>query len=334
VSAAALGTFLAAESALGSPSSQTVGVLSLLLAALCAGATEFQLASSRLSGNGGQAASSFWAVAFGIAAVGFLFDSGNSRTITLILAAGVLLWTAACRRWGYPAYAALAVVFAFLLLARLEGGRLLWLAVGAALVFFSAPLLDRADLSPSHRRSFRAVLAVSLFALYAAINLYSLDETLIEIVRFDSVSSRPASAALRLLSALATAFFPLLLGAWAIRSRRTLLLDVAIATAALSLLTFQHYARLRPLWAVLVSAGGLVLGTSLLLARKLALSPLREVRGFTGNPLFEELSQQLALELAAATATWTPATASAPQDRQGFEGGGGKFGGGGAGGKF
>src|SRR6185369_7391596 len=128
------------------------------------------------------------------------------------------------------------------LLARLPPGRALWLLLGAALAAACVPFLDRPRLAPSHRRGAAAVLAVSLAAVYAAVNLYALDHRLVESLSAARGSSPVAPAGVtRILAAIATTIFPLVVLGWAIRSRRTLLLDAGIVSAALSLATLRFY---------------------------------------------------------------------------------------------
>lgn len=335
VSAAAIGIFLALENSFR-PSEGGRSLLALSLALLLGGATEMLFRSLRLSGNGVEAATSFWSVVFfQIASWASLehlrVDSVEAATIWL--AVSVLLWIAACKRWGYPAYAALASVFGFLFLARLTGGRFGWLLVGCLLAAAGARLLDRSGLPPSRRRASAAVLVVSLLAVYAAVNLYSLDKGLIESIATEPLPV-PRHAA-RLLAGLATAIAPLALFVWGVRTRRTILLDVAILTTALSLLTLQHYAKLRPVWAVLLVAGSAVVAVAAWIGRRLAKSPRGERLGITADRLFENQEIQGVIESAAVAAVLAPAAEiRAAEDTHGFRGGGGGSGGGGASGHY
>lgn len=331
VSAAAIGISLALENSFR-PSAGGRSLLALSLALLLGGATEMLFRSPRLSGNGVEAATSFWAVAFLMIASWASLEHLQVHAATIWLAVSALFWIAACKRWGYPAYAALASVFGFLFLGRLTG-RIGWLLVGSFLAAAGARLLDRSHLSPSRRRASAAVLVVSLLAVYAAVNLYSLDEGLIESIATEPLPV-PRHAA-RLLAGLATAIAPLALLVWGVRTRRTILLDVGILTTALSLLTFQHYAKLRPLWAVLLVAGSAVVAAAAWIGRRLAKSPRGERLGITADLLFEDRETQGVIEAAAVAAVLAPAAETrAAEDAHGFRGGGGSSGGGGASGHF
>ena len=255
-------------------------------------------------------------------------------TFTVVLLVGAAVWAVAAWRWGYPAFALLAAVFFFLLLARFPSGRALWLVFGAALAAACAPLLDRPGLAPSHRRGAAAVLLVSLAAVYGAVNLYALDQRVIESMSATGWSApRSPAAAVRVLAAIATALFPLFLLGWSIGARRTLLLDAGIVSAALSLATLRFYVHLAPLWTILSVAGcGLIL-LALGVHRWLARSPGRRRGGFTAEPLFEDRERQQTLGALGALSL-SPQARSAPPEQGKFEGGGGSFGGGGSSGTF
>jgi hypothetical protein len=208
-------------------------------------------ASSALAASG--AAAGFWAVVCLLIGTADI-SSSSAHALTIVLLAGTAVWALAAWRWGYFAFAVFSCAFLFLFLARLAPGRMLWAVLGAALAAACVPGLDRPALAPSHRRCAAGVLAVSLAAVYTALNLYSLDHRVVEYV---AEGSRPAdsSGTARAVAAAATTALPVLVLAWGIRSRRTLLLDLGIVFAALSFATLRFYLHLGPLWAVLGAAG-------------------------------------------------------------------------------
>ncbi len=278
-------------------------------------------------------AAAFWSV------VCLLIGSGEAiawgeRALTPLLLIGAAAWAVAAWRWGYPAFALFAAVFCFLLLARFPFGRVLWLVLGAALAAACAPLLDRPSFAPSHRRGAAGVLIASLAAVYGAVNLYALDHRAVESMSAPGGSApQSPAAAVRVLAAVATAVFPLFVLGWAIRARRTLLLDVGIVTAALSLATLRFYVHLAPLWTILSVAGSGLILLALGVHRWLARSPGRERGGFTAEPLFEDKERQQTLGALGALSLSPQARSVSPGPGK-FEGGGGSFGGGGSSGTF
>ena len=216
---------------------RTRGLLAsgLISAAALALATEL-LRSGRLSGTGADAATSFWALVFLLFGVQTFFSdtlnlaSEDALTAGLATAAGA--GALAAWRWGFWFEAGIGAAALYLLLGRWVGGRAAWIAVGALAMVLAYRRLDRASLSPAHRRGLAAVFVVSAAALYAAINLYSYDEQLVEKIHLPFFSGRqPAvspAAIFRPLCALATAALPALWLAWGIRARRRLLLAIGI----------------------------------------------------------------------------------------------------------
>ena len=304
-----------------------------VFAVILAAATEV-LRGSRLSGTGSDAATSFWAAVMLIIAYGILLDAGKSRgslTATIALAGGV--WAGACVRWGFSLYGAFAAVAGFLVLARFPFGRVAWGFGGAALCVITARLSARRRLASPRRRAFAAVFVVSALALYGAINLYSCDKRIIEVIGEWSETERMTGAALRVRPAfaIATAVIPVLFLAWGIRARRRLVLDTGAVLAALSVLTVEYYVRFG---SVTITAFGLALiGLALWLNRRLRQAPGEEIRGFTASPLFSAESGTLSPAAALAAAATVPVSPHSTDDAD-FSAGGGKYGGGGATGTF
>jgi hypothetical protein len=304
-----------------------------VFAVILAAATEI-LRGSRLSGTGSDAATSFWAVVMLTIAYGILLDAGTTRgslTATLALAGGA--WAGACARWGFSLYGAFAAVAGFLVLARFPFGRVAWGFGGAALCVVTAWLSAERRLVSSRRRAFAGVFVVSALGLYGAINLYSFDRRMVEILGIGTRRWEPWAlpADARLASAVATALVPIVFVAWGLRARRRLVLDTGAGLAALSVLTVEYYVRFG---SVAITAFGLVLiGLALWLNRRLRQAPGEEIRGFTASPLFSAESGTLSPAAALAAAATVPVSPHSTDDAD-FSAGGGKYGGGGASGTF
>lgn len=315
----------------------TLGPACLAYGALLAIAAEV-LRSSRLPGTGAPAAAGFWAVLYlsiGVAVLlmqNFHLDDGPALTSALAFA--MVAFAIACARWGYAAFGVLAAVALFLFLARFPEGRLLWIVGGALVLGAATRRVDRRRYAPPHRRALEGCLAAGAIAIYAAVNLYSLDRGLVEGLRDLSGRAPSPPAAARLASAIATALVPGLVFLWGLKSRRATPLRLGAVFAALSLVTLRHYARLDPLWAFLTASGvGLIL-LGLVLNRRLRRSPDGERRGYTASPLFRE-SGPRGLSTAAAVVGFAPDVSPAPEPGPGdYSPGGGRFGGGGASGSF
>lgn len=315
----------------------------LVIGALLAAATE-ALRGSRFAGNGSDAATSFWAIVYVVFGVGFEVLRRSNRdfeeVFTALLFGGLLLCAAACIHWGYSAYGVLAAFAMFGLLDRFPGGRLWWILAAGILIVVSFRWFDRATLAPPHRRALAGVFAVSAMALYAAINRFSVDRRLVELlqkgllesIQGDSWSRGAPPTIVRVISSVATALLPVIFLAWGIRACRTLVLDLGLVFAALSLVTLRHYVYLAPLWALLSAAGAALILGALWLNRYLRMRG-GERRGFTAAPIFGTRRGQT-LEAAALVAGFANAPSPAGAERGDLSTGGGRFGGGGASGEF
>jgi hypothetical protein len=305
-------------------------------------ATEIQLGPLRRRQGGTEAASSFLAIGFLLAATAWwiydsssLSGSGESAMFCLI-AAGLL--AAAAWRWGYPLYAGAATAALLLALTPLPGARLLWIALPLA----AAPVLLRgaraSSLPPSHRASLATVAFVALGGLYAAVHLGSWDAQMIENIAtwaWSPTARTPFfdSDVLWWASVGATALVPAALLALGIRRRRYALLLLGAVTAAISLVTLRYYVHLAPLWVVLIASGAALAAVVLVLRRYLDSGPDGERHGFTASPLFGDLARQRILEAGVAVLAFSPEARTLPEEPK-YEGGGGEFGGGGASGSF
>jgi hypothetical protein len=328
--AAAYGTVVAAGLR-----GDAAGFLALVYGALLGAATEYQIGALRRSEGGTETATSAVALGFLLGGAGWIFASvlhlRAPALISLLLAVCAALFTEAARRWGYPLYAAIAAGSAFGLLARLPGGRWIWIAASLAAI---VPLLRASDsprLPPSHRSSALAAALVSVGALYVALHLVSFDQGLIESFAHVPETSGPPNTALRPLCIAGTALVPIGVLVAGIRSRRRLLLDAGIVLSVASLVTLRFYVHVAPLWLILLVSGAAAIGVALALRRWLDDARRKERHGFTAEPLFEQQERQRALEIAAAAISLGPESRELPREKPaGFEGGGGRSGGAGA----
>ena len=300
-------------------------------------ATEVQIGPLQRTQGGAEAATAFLGLCYLLGGLVWLIaDGANLRGDAWVNAAlmlVVILFGVAAYRWGYALFGVVAAIGLFLLLARGPFGRVLWMLVPVAL---APPLLragDSARLAPAHRRCCEAVALSSLVFLYLAVHVGSWDEALVEWVTGDWRGGwvRDASR-LRPFFAIATAVVPVLTLAWGIGSRRRLLIDAALIGLLASIVTLRFYVQVAPLWVVLLLAGGAAIGLALVLRRYLDSGAGQERHGLTGEPLFADPERRSALEVAASVASLSPA--ARPLERPRFEGGGGRFGGGGASGTF
>ena len=336
VAAIVLCTFAAAALGLWR-SSTAIQILLLLWGAACLVATEVLEASPRSARRGAAGATSVLGVGFFLLGLGLVLVESvrlhGDDAIDLLLVAAVLTCGLAAWRWGSPLFAGLGGVALFCSLARLPHGRILWLLAGAALTGLAAWGLDEVRLAPSHRIGAAVLTVVGIGAVYAAANVYSLDEASLEHLARLAPGREDLPRGARLAAAAATALLPLSVLAWGLRSRRTFLLDTGIVLLALSLVTMRRYVHVAPLWVVLILAGALLVVLALAVERALRRARDGEIAGFTADPLFSDERRQQVLQIAPAVAAFTPeARPSAPDP--GFAGEGGRFGGGGAQEKF
>jgi len=311
--------------------------LLFLLAGASLVATEILDASPRFARRGAAGAASFLGVLFFLVGFGlFLVQTVEMRLddgLDGMLLAGVVAWGAACWRWGSATFAGLSAVMLLLFFGRVAHGRVLWLLGGAALVALAARRLDDGRWAPSHRRAATVLVVAGVAAVYAAVNVYSLERHLLE--NLGRYVSRPAgpSRGLIVVSALATALVPLAVLAWGWSSRRTFLIDTGIVLLALSLVTLRHYVHVAPLSMVLTLSGAALVTLALAIERALRRAPDGSVAGFTADPLFSDERRQRALQIVPTVAAFTAPAAGPTAEDKGL-GGGGRFGGGGAGEKF
>jgi hypothetical protein len=302
----------------------------------CVVGTEVQEDMPALSLRGSAGATALWGVAFLLGAF-FIFleeilhlhepEGPNAILLAALVACGLAAW-----RWGSPPWAFFAAVALFLLLARAPAGRLLWIVCGVALTLVFERFLDGPSWAPSHRRCAAVLVAAGLVAVYAAVNLYTLDHRVVELLGGAAPASSSVLAHERILTIIATALLPVGIVWWGIRSRRAFILDTGLVLVALSLVTFRAAVAIGPLWLILTGAGGAGVLLALGLNRWLASGARKERAGFTAETLFSDEGRLRALELVPVVAAHAPAPR--PAGETGFDGGGGSFGGGGAGGSY
>ena len=336
VAAIVLCTFAAAALGLWR-SSTAIQILLLLWGAACLVATDVLEASPRSARRGAAGATSALGVGFFLLGLGLVLVESmrlpGDDAIDVLLVAAVLTCGLAAWRWGSPLFAGLGGGALFCSLARLPHGRILWLMVGAALTGLAAWRLDEVRLAPSHRIGAAVLTVVGIGAVYAAANVYSLDEGSLEHLARIAPSREDLPRGARLAAAAATALLPLAVLAWGLRSRRILLLDTGIVLLALSLVTVRQYVHVAPLWVVLILAGALLVVLALAVERALRRARSGEIAGFTADPLFSDERRQQVLQIVPVVTAFTP-EARAPAPDPGFAGEGGRFGGGGAQEKF
>lgn len=197
------------------------------------------------------------------------------------------------------------------------------LAVGYLLV----GLVCSARLAPAHRRCCQAAAVLGLVFLYLAVHLGSWDVGVVERVSGEWNERREPSS-LRVLFIAATALVPVLTLGWGIHARRRLLINLGLVGLLASIVTLRFYVQVAPLWLALVLGGGVAIGLALALRRHLDSGPGHERQGFTAEPLFTDPEKRSALEIAAGMVSLSPGARPAPEP--GFQGGGGRSGGGGA----
>jgi hypothetical protein len=340
VSAVVLATLGAVLMATQPDRTTGIALLFLVFAAAALVVAERVDASPRHSRRGLAGATSFWGCAFTVVGIGLLLRAGrwggDERALSATLLASTAVWAAGCWRWGHPLFAGASALSLFAFLGRLPAGRVLWLVAGAALTTLAVRPTTYGTLAPSHRRSAMVLVVAGLLATYAAVNVYSLDQRLIEDLRriVLGTGTLPPGRLVFALAAVGTAALPFVVLAWAVRARWTLLLDVGIVLLALSLVTLRHYVHVAPLWLVLTVAGGLLIALALAVERWLREGADRQRAGFTAEPLFSDERRERLLQGVPVVAGLAPAASAPASPERGFAGQGGQFGGGGASGRF
>jgi hypothetical protein len=312
------------------------GVSFLAWAFILAAFTEVQRGPLKRADAGAESATALMAAV--LATVAGTIGLGGTRfdDLTLrFLVSGFLAGSIAAWRWGDGLFFLGAGLSGFGLLAQTGHGRLLWIAAALLLIptGLAGARLER--FAPSSRKGFVIVGAIAVLALYAAVHVWSFDQHLIESMRViaqgGAVSAKPTGT--RSLSILATALLPpgLLLIGW--RKREPLLLYAGLLLIGASIATIRLYHQVMPLSFALILIGTGCLALAFGVRRWLRSGDQGERDGFTADPLFDNTNRTEAIRSVVAMASFTPG-AQAPASRPAFEGGGGRFGGGGATGSY
>lgn len=302
----------------------------LLLFAL----TELQRGPWARADAGAESATALIAAIMAIVAgtIGAGGSSDQGLVVRLLASAGIVCLAAAWH-WGDAFFFLGASLSGYGLLAQAEHGRLWWLTASSLLFPIALAAARDGSRSPSHRRGAVIVGAVAVLALYAAVQIWSLDQRLIEDLSDASLSPTEPSPTQRSLAILATALLPLglLVSGW--RRREPLLLYSGLLLIGASIATIRLYREVMPLSLALILIGGSCLGLALGARRWLRSGEGGERGGFTSDPLFDRQNRTEAIRSVVAMASFAPAAAT-PTSRKAFEGGGGTFGGGGASGNY
>jgi MFS family permease len=307
-----------------------MAALALVAGIACWGITEYLILKKKRRQGGIEAAFSVAAIiSFTIGLAVFLFKSHlfqDDPAIKIVLSALSLLTAAAAWNWGYWPYMALSAGSLFFAAMDMPGDRLAWIILTIVLYPWLVRGCDSHKLPPSQRKCAAAFLFTIMVALYAAINIWVLDNHMIG-GHFRTASNH------RWLYILLTAALPIIVFAIGVLKRRRLFLILGFLLGLLSLITLRMYVHLVPLWVALTGAGMFLLAIAGALRRFLDSGVNRERAGFTADPLAERLDRHRSVEMLANIATLTPSKAPASEPSQ-FQGGGGEFGGGGASGSF
>jgi hypothetical protein len=321
------------EQVTGGPS-----VLLLVLAVASFVATEHLERSPRLARRGAAGATAFWGIVFLLVGLGLLLEEilkvRLDMALDMVALASVLAWGLASRRWGNPFFAGLSAASLSVFLARVPPGRALWVVGGVVLVGLASRRLDEPRRAPSARRSAAVLVVVGLAAVYVGANVYSLDARLLEQLRHVVPPRTAPGPGVFVLAAVTTAALPVVVLLWAVRSRRTFLLDTGIVLLALSLVTLRHYVHVAPRWVVLTVSGAAIGALALAVERMLRRGPDGERAGYTADALFSDERRQRVLEIVPVAATFTPVAVAPAAAPEGVAGRGGAFGGAGASEKF
>jgi hypothetical protein len=293
--------------------------------------TELQTGFLRRCGSGIEEATSLFAVALTaggiIWALGKELHPGNPAVVRTGALVVLALAFSAAWRWGMPAHGAVACLALFVLVTQLPAPRMLWVIFAAALAAGCDAARRSAALAPSHRAAAGWTLAAAIALGYLSVNVWGLDERVIEDL---AAGVRGAPDFPRSLAILLTAALPLVaivIGAW---RRDRLWLWAGVAMVAGTAVTLRHYVHLVSLWVLLAGAGAAIVAIALLLQRWLEAGTGHERRGITAQPLFEGRLERSA-EVIATLATIAPAARAIPAEAPpAMKPGGGSFGGGGA----
>jgi hypothetical protein len=315
--------------AIASVGARAAAVVLITFGLLLAAATELQVGRLRRTQGGTEAATALLSACYLTGGLLSMLapDLHDDATINLILLLIVLVFGLAAYRWGYTAFAVVAAVAVFVLVARSDVGRLAWIAVPVVAIPLLLRAGDMAALAPAHRRSLQAMAVVAIVFLYAGIHVGSWDAGIVERINGTAPSAQREHAA-RPFFVLATALVPAIVVGGGVVARRRLLLGAGLALVLASLVTLRAYVHVAPLWVALTAGGVVAFALAVVLRRFLDSGPGRERRGLTAEPLFTDPEKRSTLEAAASVLVLSPDARRV--DDPSYAGGGGRSGGGGA----
>jgi hypothetical protein len=266
-----------------------------------------------------------------------LFDPSISWALGLGAWGFAAAATLAAWRWGTPWTGYLAAGGLFVALTQLPASHFAWTVAAFLLVWPLGHLSIAAHISPEGRRRFREAFWVASAAAYFAIHVDVVEERLLRKLRVgvfaDGEPLAPALDWWIAASWVAMIGLPLLYVAAGVARRMRPALDLGLLMLLATIATFAFRTRPQPEWLVLLAAGATLLGLAFGVRRILAKRPGSEWAGLTSLPLAEDRESAGALETIAGLAAFAPA-ARPLEPREGFEGRGGDFGGGGASASF
>lgn len=307
-----------------------IAAFALIAGVACWGITEYLILSKKRRQGGIEAA--FSAAAIINLMIGLFVILSESHLLygyaffRVSLIALSLLTAAAAWNWGYWPYMALSAGSLFFAAMDMPGDRLVWTILTIILYPWLVRGCDSHKLPPSQRKCAAAFLLTMIAALYAAINIWVLDNHMLG--GHFRTTNIP-----RWLYSILTAALPIILFIIGVMKRRRLFLVLGFLFGLLSLITLRMYVHLIPLWVALTGGGILLLAIAAALRRYLDSGANRERAGFTADPLADHPGKHRGVEILASVATLTPNASPASENSQ-FRGGGGDFGGGGASGSF
>jgi len=311
-------------------------VLLAALATIAAFGAEAATAVQRLRRFGIEEGLVAVALLFTTAATFLLVDHAEvpSRPSTAIVALAFAVASAlAVWRWGTPGCGALAAAGLFVALFVAPGARWLWLGAGVALALAADRVAGTPSIAIAYRRRAEEAAVVAVAAVYAAVHIEGIARDLFGWIDRVSQVTRTVEPPLRALSWTAMFALPLALVTLGVKRRDRLALSLGALFLLVSCGGAVDAVDLEPVWLVLLVAGLILLGAAAAPRGLFARSSARIAGGFTDRALFESTEGRGFLEIAASLAAFTPA-ARRPEAEEGFRGGGGELGGGGASGKF
>ena len=315
------------------PPDSGAAVLALILGAGLWAATEGLKGPLRMADTGIEAVTALAGAAFMAGGSAYMIsevlkvrDPAGARLFALSV---VVLFALTALRWGSTAGALASTLWLGLLLGQFPQTRATWVAAGLILAPLALRGSESARLAPSHRRACGAVLIMALAGLYVALHIGSWDGRNLEqgsswLFRAGRSAALPVP---RAFFKVATAVVPLALLAYAIVTRRRLLLAIGLALGVVSLITLRFYVHIADLWIVLSAAGSGLIVLALCLRRWLDASAEHERAGWTARRLSGDRALIQAAEAVVTVVAATP-RATAPEAPR-FEGSGGRSGGGG-----